>query len=166
MSKKLFIISTLVLLYYQHSTAQVSKDSELFKALKTKDSIFFEKGFNQCNLTYLEENVSHELRFYHDQGGYQGYEPFMQSVKENLCGNPNYKPIRKLQEGSLEVYPLYNNGELYGAIQHGVHHFYIREPGKPDFWTGTAKFTSVWLKQGNNWILSEVLSYDHHAPEH
>jgi len=30
------------------------------------------------------------------------------------------------------VFPLYNNGALYGAIQHGIHNFFIREAGKED----------------------------------
>jgi len=32
---------------------------------------------------------------------------------------------------------------------------------KQDVLGGKAKFTSVWIKKNGNWILSDVLSYDH-----
>ena len=139
-------------------------NTPLFDELKKHDSIFFERGFNQCDLEYLEEHVATNLKFYHDQSGFQDRETFFKNVKENLCANTNKKPIRKLEEGSLTVYPLYNNGVLYAAIQIGTHHFYLRETGQPDVQTSSALFTHVWLKQNDTWVLSEALSYNHHSP--
>ena len=81
----------------------------------------------------------------------------------NICSSPNKKPIRKLVEGSMEVYPLYNNGELYGAIQNGTHEFYITDPEKELYRTGIAKFTSTWLLIDGNWVLKNALSFDHKA---
>lgn len=136
----------------------------LHQILSAKDAEFFQRGFNQCDLAYLEATVSPELKFYHDRGGFQDKKLFMQNTRQHLCSDPAHKPIRKLVAGSLRTFPLYKDQALYGAIQHGEHEFYLREPGKPDRLTGTARFTSVWLKQGGNWILSDVLSYDHQEP--
>jgi hypothetical protein len=141
--------------------AQVSTDSELFLDLKKQDSLFFARGFNDCDMAYLEEVIHPDLVFYHDQSGIQGREKFFENTKKYLCGNPDLKPIRKLKEGSLEVFPMYSNGELYGAIQHGVHYFYLREPGKQDLKTGVARFTHLYLLVDGKWKLKEVLSYDH-----
>ena len=140
---------------------QVSAESELFISLKAQDSIFFERGFNQCDFEYLESVVADDLRFYHDQSGVQDRKVFFENTKKYICGSNTQKPIRKVEESSLVVYPLYQNGNLYGAIQHGEHHFYIRENGKEDVYTSTAKFTHVWLLENELWKLSEVLSYDH-----
>lgn len=140
---------------------QVSAESELFISLKAQDSIFFERGFNQCDLEYLESVVADDLRFYHDQSGVQDRKVFFENTKKYICGSSDQKPIRKVEESSLVVYPLYQNGNLYGAIQHGEHHFYIREKGKEDVYTSSAKFTHVWLLENEVWKLSEVLSYDH-----
>lgn len=136
----------------------------LHQALSQKDAEFFERGFNQCDLVYLDANVSAKLKFYHDRGGFQDKQLFMQNTRQNLCSDPAHKPIRKLTAGSLRTFPLYQDQQLYGAIQHGEHEFYLREPGKADRLTGTARFTSVWLKQGDDWQLSDVLSYDHQDP--
>jgi hypothetical protein len=90
-------------------------------------TVFFERGFNNCDIAYLEKSVDDNLKFYHDKGGFQDKKLFLERTKQNICGNPNQKPIRKVIENSLEVFPLYNNGELYGAIQSGEHRFFIRE---------------------------------------
>ena len=141
--------------------AQIDREAPLFIELQKQDSLFFERGFNQCDFDYLNNHISEKLNFYHDQVGLQDRVGFFKSMKTNICSNPDLKPIRKLEQESLEVFPLYLNGELYGAIQKGTHHFYLREKGKADVWTSTGKFTTVWIKEATKWKVSEVLSYDH-----
>jgi hypothetical protein len=147
------------------SSAQVKKDSELFRQFAVLDSTFFERGFNQCDMAYLEAHVAKDLRFFHDKSGFQDRKIFLENTRKYICPATGPKPIRKVDPKSLELYPLYNKGELYGAIQHGVHLFYLREKGKEDVWTNIAKFTSVWIMDNGTWKLSEVLSYDHQEPE-
>ncbi len=143
---------------------QITRNSELFQLLKKQDSIFFERSFNLCDMDYLTKVIHKDLIFFHDQAGIQNRNDFLENTKKNICSNPNQKPIRKLEESSLQVFPLYNNGILYGAIQSGIHNFYIREPNKEDVHTSTAKFIHVWLLENGDWLLKEVLSYDHKPP--
>ncbi len=143
---------------------QVEKNSELFLTLKKQDSLFFERSFNQCDLEYLEKHITEDLEFYHDQGGYQNRDSFLNNTRKNLCSGAAVKPIRKVDANSLQVFPLYNNGKLYAAIQKGVHHFYLREKGKEDVQSGTARFTHVWKLDDEVWKIAEVLSYDHGNP--
>ncbi len=143
------------------ANAQLAKTDSLYLALKQQDSIFFERSFNLCDLDYLDKTTHPELVFFHDQGGMQHKTEFLLAVKNNICGNPVQKPIRKAVVNSLEVYPLYSNGIFYGVIQSGIHEFYIRETGKPDRYSSRAKFTHVWLLDNGRWLLREVLSYDH-----
>jgi hypothetical protein len=144
--------------------AQAANDSDLFRTLKEQDSTFFERGFNACDLDFLEGAVHRDLRFYHDQGGFQDRDRFFDNTRKYICGNPDSKPIRKVDADSLEVFPLYDDGVLYAAIQRGIHHFYLREPGKPDRATSTARFTHVYVLEDGKWLLKEVLSYDHGDP--
>ncbi|MTH17327.1 nuclear transport factor 2 family protein [Flavobacterium sp. LC2016-01] len=152
----LFLLNISVVLF-----AQVPKDSELFLTLKKHDSIFFEKSFNQCDIAFLEKAIHPDLVFYHDQGGIQNKKTFLENVKKNICAKGSQKPIRKVKAESLEVYPLYDNGKLYGVVQTGIHDFYLREANKPDVFTSEAKFTHVYLLINKEWILKEVLSFDH-----
>jgi hypothetical protein len=83
------------------------------------------------------------------------------NTKNNICSDFNKKPIRKVIEESLEVYPMYNEGVIYGAVQTGIHDFYIRESNKADIKTSTAKFIHLYLLVNGNWLLKEVISFDH-----
>ena len=163
---KKLLIAIISIFATQSLSAQVSHDSDLYKQLKARDSLLFDLGFNQCKISEFESFISDDLEFYHDQGGLTtNKEDFLNAVKNNICSKPEMKPIRKLVQGSLEVFPLYENGKLYGAIQKGVHDFYIREPSKELYKTSSAKFTHVWILNNNEWILKRVLSYDHKNPE-
>ncbi|MDR5590741.1 nuclear transport factor 2 family protein [Christiangramia sp. SM2212] len=161
------LISIFVLLMsFSLVTAQESEDSELFRQLKAKDSLLFDLGFNQCKIDEFIDFISEDLEFYHDQAGLDDTkEGFLEAVRNNICGNIDRKPIRKLLPGTLEVYPLYDNGKLYGALQKGVHEFFIKEPNKELYKTSSAKFTHVWLLKDGDWILKRVLSYDHKSSE-
>ena len=145
-------------------SSQISKDSDLFIQLKKTDSLFFNEGFNKCNYEILETYIPDDFEFYHDENGTQDKEQFFTSFKESICSNTKRKPIRKVVEESLEVYRLKSNGETYGAIQKGIHLFYIKEPNKKLYLTNIAKFTSIWQLEDGNWKLSRVLSFDHKEP--
>ncbi len=165
MFSRKFKVVVLVMIALCHVTMKAKmSDAELLNQLKQKDSEFFEKGFNQCDFDYLNKNISESLTFYHDQSGIQDKSLFMSNTRQYICGNAEQKPIRKLVPGTLATYPLYNDGKLYGAIQTGKHNFYIRQPGGNDRFTSTAQFSSLWSLQNQQWVLSHVLSFDHHSP--
>ena len=145
------------------STTEETKNSAIFLTLQEHDHTFFERAFNQCDAEYLEKSIAKDFRMYHDKGGPQERSQFLTNFKKNMCSNPDKKNIRKLEEGSLQVFPLYNEGNLYGAIQSGIHHFYTKEPNKKEIHNGTASFTHIYLLEGEQWILKEALSYDHTA---
>jgi len=155
---KIFI-SIIAFLYTFIMNAQVEKSSDLYKILAAKDSILFERTFNKCEIEKLDTLIAENFEFYHDVAGIQNKEEFKNAVKNNICKNPgNIK--RNLVSESLEVFPLKNNGVLYGAIQTGKHTFQEKQQG--NFKTvGIANFTHVWILENNQWKLKRVLSYNH-----
>ena len=162
--KKRFLSLAVAVFSIGLANGQVAKNSDIFLTLKKQDSIFFERSFNLCDLEYLNKAIHKDLIFYHDQSGIQTRDVFIKNIKKNVCGDTTKKPIRKVIKESLEVFPLYNNGVLYGAIQTGIHDFYIREKNKADVHTSRAKFTHLYLLENGNWLLKEVLSFDHNDP--
>ena len=158
------ITIVLIILAINVANGQIAKNSELFLALKKQDSIFFERSFNLCDLEYLNKATHKDLIFYHDQSGIQDKNTFLENTKKYICSDSSKKPIRKVVGESLEVFPMFNNGVLYGAIQSGIHDFYIREKNKIDIHTSRAKFTHLYLLENGNWVLKEVLSFDHNEP--
>lgn len=146
------------------SWSQVSRSSELFRTLKSNDSLLFNVGFNTCDITQFENLVSDNFEFYHDEAGITSSKAaFIAGVRDGLCKLP-YKPKRVLVENSLQVYPLEKDKVIYGAIQTGEHQFYAIEKGRHEHLTSTAKFTHVWLLEDGKWKLSRGLSYDHKQP--
>lgn len=109
---------------------QVAKTSELFLQLKKQDSVFFERSFNLCDLDYLSTATHQDLIFFHDKGGIQNRQAFLESVRNNICGNPNQKPIRKRTENSLEVFPLYKMVHSMGPFKTGYTIFIYGNPIK------------------------------------
>jgi len=162
MTKSILLLGAFFIII-QSITAQVNKDSSLFIQLHKMDSLVFQEGFNKCNLVTLEKIIVENFEFYHDVGGSSGKEVFLQDMKNNICSSPERKPLRKLTDGSLKVYPLSYQGKLYGAIQNGIHEFWIQEPNKELYQTGEAKFSTTWLLINGQWKMKNVLSFDHKA---
>lgn len=144
--------------------AQVAETSDLYKQIMEADQILFEEGFNNCKLDELDALISDDFHFIHDQNGAQSRPEFLKGFRDSICVTPARKPIRKAVPGTIKVFPLHNEGKLYGAIETGEHDFYIKEPGKALYKTDAGRFTNVWLLEKAEWKLSESLSYDHHQP--
>lgn len=159
----------LVFLYIVLLTTALFCQDPVIKKLEDQilslDSLLFSRAFNNCELTVLDTIVSDDLEFYHDQGGITlGKAAFIKSIREGICNLP-YKPRRELQACSMRVFPMYKNGELYGAIQTGTHLFYAIEKDGYEHLTSKALFTHLWIVQQGSWKLSRVLSYAHAVPK-
>lgn len=164
MKKKILVCSIFLAFSLPALFAQSPSEDLLFQQVMKLDSILFQEGFNKCNYEALEKITAKDLEFYHDQGGItSGKRAFIETIRRNIC-SINYKPIRKPVDGSFKVYPLKSNGKIYGAIQEGIHEFYAKEEGKETYLTSTARFTHLWIKQEDQWLLKRVLSYEHLSP--
>lgn len=158
---KPFALLFLCFFFIPKLQAQVPESAELFKTLKTKDSLLFTIGFNTCDIRQFETLVSENFEFYHDKAGFtSSKQAFISGIKDGIC-KMDYKPRRELAEGSLAVYRLEKDGVVYGAIQTGTHRFYAIEKDKPEYLTSIAKFTHIWLIEEGLWKLSRAISYDH-----
>jgi len=140
-------------------------ESELFETLKERDSILFDAAFNNCGIDTLNNLFTEDFEFYHDKGGLtEGKKTFVSSIAEG-CANRELnlpQPAKRiLVPESLEVYPMYKNGELYGAIQHGIHSFEFLNENQEYQKGDIAKFTHVWILENGNWKIKRELSYNH-----
>jgi CubicO group peptidase (beta-lactamase class C family) len=158
-------VSILALFLTCSAYSQVDKSDGLYKTIKEKDSLLFDIGFNTCNIEILQELISDEFVFFHDQSGMtKSKDAFVESVQNGLCKLP-YKAIRTLNQGTTSNYPLYKNDTIYGGIQNGEHSFYALEGENQKYLTSTAKFTHVWIIKNGEWKLRSVLSFNHRNVE-
>lgn len=141
---------------------QVESSSKLYKTILSKDSLLFQVGFNTCDISQFESLLSESFEFFHDKSGISDRKKFLNDLKNGLCKYPEtYQSRRELIVEKTQVFPLYENGELYGAIQYGEHRFYEKMDGKQEQFSSTAKFTHVWILENGLWKLNKSLSYDH-----
>ena len=95
-----------------------------------KDSMFWQ-SYNRCDTAGYDQFFSNDVEFYHDKGGITlGADNMALSIKKNLCSNSDFRIRREEVKGTVKVFPLQNNGVIYGAILSGEHFFYILEKGK------------------------------------
>ena len=164
MQKSNYILIFLLILFIGVN-GQLQKEDPLHLELEQKDKELFQAAFDTCDTKVLEQLFTVDFEFYHDKGGLtEGRETFVGRIAEGCAKRDRKAPQpakRILVPESLEVYPLYRNGELYGAIQHGIHTFeFLNEKG--EYQKGDiAKFTHVWIKDKGQWKVRRELSYDH-----
>jgi hypothetical protein len=130
-------------------------ESAAYRQIKALDEKLFQ-AYNNCDLATLAQLVDENLEFYHDKGGLGvGKANFIAAIKNNIC----HKVRRQLVAPSLQVYPLEN----YGAIELGEHTFcnMAETPVCKDETNGIGKFFMLWQKQGEQYRLTRVVSYDH-----
>jgi hypothetical protein len=162
---KPFLLSISFVLAVSTLFSQVTQSSDLFRTMKTQDSLLFEVGFNTCDISQFEKLLSENFEFYHDKSGITATKSdFIASIRDGLC-KMDYKARRVMIENSMEVYPMENNGVLYGAIQTGIHRFYEINEDKSQKHTSIAKFMHFWLLVNGEWKLSRGFSYDHIIPK-
>ena len=159
--KKYFIIICLFTISFS-APAQVDKNASLYKTILSKDSLLFNLGFNTCDISQFENLLSENFEFFHDKDSISYKKQFLYNFRNGLCKSPTtYQSRRELIPESTEIYPLYKNKMLYGAIQTGKHRFYEKTLGKEENYASSAKFTHVWRLENGVWKLNIGLSYDH-----
>jgi len=162
MTKKMLLSLIIAITFSTNSKAQLNKNSELHKIILSKDSLLFNIGFNTCDIKQFENLLSDKFEFFHDKDSISYKKEFLYNLRNGLCKSPTtYQSRRELITESTEIYPLYKNKVLYGAIQTGNHKFYETVSGNKESFASSAKFTHVWLLENGIWKLTKSLSYDH-----
>lgn len=134
---------------------------EVVATLAEKDRRLFDAVFN-CKPDVLKTLIADDFEFFHDKGGMTANSgPQFVGMIEDGCRKQeegtNFRARRELVEGSMTVHMI---GE-YGAMQMGTHRFYALRTGKPDQLTETGEFIDLWKRDGDDWKLARVISYDH-----
>ena len=166
MIQKIFqLICVLCIICITNASAQSATDT-LTAVILHEDSAFW-NAYNNCDTGGYKNFFTEDVEFYHDKGGITtGASSLIQSLEKNLCSNPDYHLRREAVAGTVKVYPMKKDNEIYGAIIMGEHLFYITQNGKPEFLDGDANFTDLWIINNGEWKMKRVLSYNHHAADY
>ena len=151
----------IVILVCFFTAARAHTELNLFDTLQAKDNMMFSQGFDNCDLAITTSLMTEDIEFYHDKGGVdKGKKEILETMQNGLCRSGKNEIRRHLVPNSLAVFPMYNNGKLYGAIQTGKHGF---APLGEEVSIAPASFMHLWLLgEDGEWRIARVLSYDHH----
>ncbi|HZY78283.1 MAG TPA: nuclear transport factor 2 family protein [Cyclobacteriaceae bacterium] len=146
----LIVASFIILTSFRTSTVNFEAPTTLYDSIASLDARW-EDAYNNCKLDVMEELISEDLEFYHDQGGLLTSKTELnQALKNNICG----KVSRRLKPGSIEVYEIRN----FGAVEMGMHGFINSQEPKPTQ-MHYAKFVHIWKRQsGGKWQITRVIS--------
>lgn len=130
--------------------------------IEALDADVFEAAFLTCDEQRLRELLSDDLEFYHDL-----YGKIAGSVSDFLSGTlPDCRarqrgeaPFirRALRAETLQVRAI---GD-WGVMQSGTHDFFGRDDEGNDILLETGVFMHLWEKDGEDWRIARVISYDH-----
>ncbi|HEY0656425.1 MAG TPA: nuclear transport factor 2 family protein [Chryseosolibacter sp.] len=146
----LLTLAALVLVLHSafRSRGSVPSAPTLYDTIVALDARW-EDAYNHCKMEVMEELISEDLEFYHDQGGLlTSKQKLNEALKNNICG----KVKRELKQGSIEVYEI----KGFGAVEMGMHGFLpSNSTGPADHY---AKFVHVWKRQNGKWQITRVVS--------
>jgi hypothetical protein len=122
----------------------------------------FDAVFTHCDPAKVGTLVTDDVRFIHDKTGqFASSKSQLVNVLSEQCANEakgtDFRSRRELVPGSLRVYAI----DQYGAVELGEHRFFTLIPGKPEQLTETGDFIILWKRVGNQWLMSEAISYNH-----
>jgi hypothetical protein len=128
--------------------------TELYDTIARFDSTFF-GAFNKRDISILKEFLSDSLEFYHDLGGVTNYNQNIEAFERTFSSERKVR--RELVAGSMEVYPIKD----FGAVETGVHRFYVTEKGQKEKLSSEAKFMHLWQNREGVWKITRIVSYAH-----
>jgi hypothetical protein len=135
-----------------YNYSPVSKD--LYDTIAHMDSVFF-NAFNARNIDKLRALISENLEFYHDLGGVTNYIQNVDAFKKTF--ETDRRVRRELVKSTLEVYSIKD----YGAVETGIHRFYVTEKDEQEKLSSEAKFVQLWQKKDGQWKITRIISYGH-----
>ncbi|RAJ08712.1 uncharacterized protein DUF4440 [Chitinophaga skermanii] len=155
------VVFLLLLVGISPTNAQQNDAQDIQQKILQLDSAFW-KSYNECDIAKFATFFTDDLEFYHDKGGITlGSKEEVTTFKNNLCNTEkDFRLRREAVPGTVKVYPMKSNGQVYGAIITGEHVFFILEKGTSRL-DGQARFTHLWVLDNGQWKMKRVLSYDH-----
>lgn len=134
--------------------APARAQSDPHRTIATLDSALF-AAFNAHDAEALAIFFTEDLEFYHDKGGFSGFDSTMANFRSLFERNRTTGLRRDVVPGTLEVHSLGG----FGALEICQHRFCHQENGEQD--CGTFKNIMVWRKEPTGYRVCRVISYDH-----
>ena len=112
-------------------------------------------GLNARDIGPMKEGFSPRLEFYHDRSGVTGYADNIAIFEKNFKAANRIR--REAMPETVEIFPA---GPDH-AMHIGKHRFCNKPSANEPEECSVYRFSMVWERDGGQWKLLRVLSYDH-----
>src|SRR5437868_13706627 len=113
------MFTLLLSISFVYGSAQ-TEDQKLTTTILHLDSAFW-NAYNTCDTAAFKNFITDDVEFYHDKGGITlGAKALIESLDKNICGGEN-RVRREAIARTVQVYPMRNGNEIYGADIYGEH---------------------------------------------
>ena len=112
-------------------------------------------GLNDRDIGPMKEGFSPRLEFYHDRSGVTGYADNIAIFEKNFKAANRIR--REAMPETVEIFPA---GPDH-AMHIGKHRFCNKPSANEPEECSVYRFSMVWERDGGQWKLLRVLSYDH-----
>lgn len=161
---KAFLTSICVFIFSVMVPVVAADDQLDWEAQVRKVDDAFWNDFNFSASAALNSYYTSDVEFYHDLGGTMMGLDALAKVNAEMDKAKN-RGRRVLVPGSLRIFPMRRDKEIYGALVMGQHDFFSTDSGKIVKRTVRSSFTHLMLLKDGAWKISRIYSYDHKMAE-
>jgi ketosteroid isomerase-like protein len=163
-SLKTALLTALTFLTLQAWPALAQTPPAWQTAVQQADDAYW-AAYNRADPQAMNAFLADDVEFYHDRGGMIKGKAALSAVNDGMATSKN-KIRREAAAGTVHIFPMRNDNDVYGAIVTGEHLFYVTPKDKPEFFVGRSYFTQLMLLQNGAWKVARIFSYEHVNADH
>ncbi len=136
----------------------------LEQAIAARSAILFDAIFVDCDPDAVAATIAADFEFHHDRWGTiaDSRNVFVDHLRDQCrrrASGEESGSRRELAAGTQRVFPIGEDG----ALETGVHRFYVPAANGGETLTGIARYTHLWRRENDAWVVARILSYEHMA---
>lgn len=134
----------------------------LEQAIVARSARLFDAIFDDCDPDAVAATISADFEFHHDRWGTlaDSRDAFVDRLRGECRSRASGEASgsrRELVTGTQRVFPIGEDG----ALETGVHRFHVSTANGGETLTGIARYTHLWRREHDAWVVARILSYEH-----
>lgn len=136
----------------------------LERAIAARSAALFDAIFARCDADIVSATIAPDFEFHHDRWGTiaRSGPAFVERIRAQCLRRANGEDPGSRRErvpGTQRVFPIGDDA----ALEIGVHRFHAPDGNGGDTLVGIARYTHLWRRTDDGWVVARILSYEHMA---
>ncbi|MFZ5635640.1 MAG: nuclear transport factor 2 family protein [Pseudomonadota bacterium] len=136
----------------------------LERTIAARSAVLFDAIFARCDPDAVSATIAPDFEFHHDRWGTiaSSGPAFVERIRAQCLRRGNGEDPgsrRELVPGTQRVFPIGDDA----ALETGVHRFHVPDGNDGDTLVGIARYSHLWRRTDDGWVVARILSYEHMA---